>query len=211
MPGWAGEAQARNLAVAAAGLDRLTRAGTVPKPPARTLELGCGNGAGTRLLAKIGYDVYGIDLAQTAIAWAVESFAEARFDSSFVTGSVCDMHCFENASFDFVVDGACLHCLTGEDRMLGLSEVQRILRSTGTFVVGSMCGVLRTYGSGLCYDSKRQVLTRDGRDYRIIRNLPDLVEEVSLSGFRVIDVSIAENLWWDHATPVCHRADPPGR
>ena len=94
--------------------------------------------------------------------------------------------------------------------MLGLRDVHRVMRSTGTFVVGSMCGVPRSYESGLCYDPKCQILTRYGQEYRTIRNLPDLVEEVSLSGFRVIEVSIANNLWWDHATLVCHRVDSPG-
>jgi 2-polyprenyl-3-methyl-5-hydroxy-6-metoxy-1,4-benzoquinol methylase len=59
-------------------LDRLERE-TFPKPPARVLELGCGNGMSSSLwMARKGYEVHGIDISETAIAWAEQQFAEKR-------------------------------------------------------------------------------------------------------------------------------------
>ena len=98
LQGWAGNQRERNVARMAETLDRLERE-TFPKPPARVLELGCGNGMSSSLwMARKGYEVHGIDISETAIAWAREQFAANAVAGSFRQGNVCDMPCSGNSS-----------------------------------------------------------------------------------------------------------------
>ena len=94
LQGWAGSQRERNVARMAETLDRLERE-TFPRPPATVLELGCGNGMSSALwMAQKGYEVHGVDISATAIAWAEQQFAEAALYGSFRQGSVCEMPFF---------------------------------------------------------------------------------------------------------------------
>lgn len=201
--GWGGDHVERNLARLKVDLDRLRRGGFLPEPPARVLEIGCGNGMSSFLLAQDGYDVHGIDISETAIAWAQERFAEAGLAGSFVTGDVRDMTCLADDSFDFVFDGSCLHCLIRDDRGRCLNEVSRILRHDGVFVVSTMCGLPRSDEAREHFDPKAACLMRNGRPYRTLKLVQQIEDELAGSGFRVVDVRVRENPWWDHAVIVC--------
>jgi GrpB-like predicted nucleotidyltransferase (UPF0157 family)/SAM-dependent methyltransferase len=202
-PGWAGDQYERGLASLTKTLDRLDRDGVLPKPPARMLELGCGNGQSSFLLAGKGYRVHGIDISATAVAWARERFAAAGLRGSFHQGTVCRMPVFDDDSFDIVFDGSCLHCLIGSDRALCLAEIRRILRPDGVFVVSSMCGEPRSDDARARFDPQAGCLMQDGRPYRTLKPLAALEAELSQAGLAVRGRSIAVNPWWDHATLVC--------
>ena len=61
LQGWAGSQWERNLARLTEMLERLER-DHFTKPPARMLELGCGNGlSSAHWMARRGYEVHGID------------------------------------------------------------------------------------------------------------------------------------------------------
>lgn len=205
-PGWAGDQHERAVAGVADTLDRLDRQGALPAPPARMLELGCGNGLSSFLLAEKGYEVYGIDIAGTAVAWARERFAAAGLLGSFHQGTVCRMPIFTDGSFDIVFDGSCLHCLIDDDRGLCLTEVRRILKPDGAFVVSSMCGEPRSGDARARFDPQTRCLMQDGRPYRTLKPLAALEAELVVAGFAVRDRSVRVNPWWDHATLVCGRA-----
>src|SRR5687768_8761187 len=76
LQGWAGDQHERNLARLSATLEGLER-DHFPRPPAKVLELGCGNGmSSSQWMARRGYEVHGTDISEVAIAWAGEAFAE---------------------------------------------------------------------------------------------------------------------------------------
>lgn len=205
MPGWAGRQYERGLADIEATLARLEREGALPPPPARMLELGCGNGMSSFLMAAKGYEAFGIDLAETAVAWARERFAEAGLPGSFHKGNVCAMPFFDDASFDIVFDGSCLHCILGEDRNLCLAEVRRVLKPNGVFIVSSMCGLPKSDDAKARFDPKTGCLMEAGEPYRTLKPLADLMREISDAGFRVENQSLGVNPWWDHVTMTCRR------
>jgi 2-polyprenyl-3-methyl-5-hydroxy-6-metoxy-1,4-benzoquinol methylase len=201
--GWAGSARARNLARLNGVLDWLVRE-TFPAPPARVLELGCGNGMSSSLLmARKGYEVHGIDISGTAIVWAEEQFAQSALAGRFLHGDVCAMPFFADESFDIVIDGSCLHCLIGDDRTRCLGEVRRILRPGGLFVVSSMCGLPKSDEAKTRFDAQTGHLLEDGRPHRTLKPLADLTSELANSGFEVLDSRLSVNPWWDHVTMVC--------
>jgi 2-polyprenyl-3-methyl-5-hydroxy-6-metoxy-1,4-benzoquinol methylase len=206
LQGWAGDQHERNLARLSATLEGLER-DHFPRPPAKVLELGCGNGmSSSQWMARRGYEVHGTDISEVAIAWAGEAFAENGLSGSFRQGSVCDMPSFAEESFDVVIDGACLHCLIGNDRARCLQEIRRILRPEGVFVVSSMCGLPKSDEARASFDLRTGQLLRDGRPYRTLKPLDVLARELMDSGFEVRDTSVSVNPWWDHVTMTCRMA-----
>ena len=204
LPGWAGVQRERNFARMTEALDRLER--DFPKPPARVLELGCGNGMSSCLLmAQKGYEVHGVDISETAIAWAEERFTESALSGSFRQGNVCAMPFFAERSFDVVIDGSCLHCLIGNDRTRCLGEVRRILKAGGLFVVSSMCGLPKSEEAKARFDPATGHLLENGRAYRTLKPLADIASELMEQGFEVQDSRLSVNPWWDHATMTCRR------
>lgn len=144
LEGWGASHPAKDIARFVEMLDRLEAAGVFPSPVARVLDLGCGNGRAAVVMAERGYEVHGIDISQTAIAWARET-AEARdCRAVFRHDTVCAMPFFADGLFDVVMDGQCLHCLMGDERTQCLAEVHRILKPEGTFVISSMCGAAKS-------------------------------------------------------------------
>lgn len=209
LPGWAGHQYERGLKNLEETLDGLEREGVFARPPARVLELGCGNGMSSFLMARKGYEAYGVDLAKTAVLWARERFASANLGGVFHEGSVCSMPFFDDAFFDIVIDGSCLHCLIGQERRLCLNEVGRILRFDGVFIVSSMCGLPRSDDARARFDHRTSCLMENGRPYRTLKPLKDLELEISSAGFEGQCVKLNVNPWWDHATIACRRSADP--
>lgn len=173
------------------------------EPPARALELGCGNGTGvTKIMANRGFHVYGIDISPTAIDWAEENFARQALRGEFQVGNVCCMP-FDQSSFDIVYDGSCTHCLVGDDRHRCFSEVRRVLRPGGTFVLSSMCGTPKSADAISQYDPRSRQLYENGRPIRTLKPLAELEHEMKVAGFTPIDHRVQLNSWWDHLTLVC--------
>jgi ubiquinone/menaquinone biosynthesis C-methylase UbiE len=205
--GWSGSSQERNLARMTDTLDRLEPE-FLPSPPARILELGCGNGMSWSLLmAGKGYEVHGIDISETAIVWAKEQFAERGLSGAFREGDVCEVPFIPDASFDIVMDGSCLHCLIGCYRTRCLQEVRRILRPDGVFVVSTMCGLPKSDEAKARFDPINEQLLQNGCPYRTLKPLTDIARELMDAGFEVRDSAVSVNSWWDHATIVCRMAE----
>jgi 2-polyprenyl-3-methyl-5-hydroxy-6-metoxy-1,4-benzoquinol methylase len=93
--------------------------------PARILDVGCGTGWSSRLLARHGFDVVGTDLNCAAFGGAEER-------CSFVTSSVLELP-FPDASFDVVAAYQTLEHVP--DPRQALREMLRVVRRGGFVVV----------------------------------------------------------------------------
>jgi SAM-dependent methyltransferase len=200
--GWGGEGHARRRDGWISTIARLQQDASFPAPPARLLELGCGNGAVSALFARQGYEVEGIERSTEAVAWAGELFETAGMAGSFRQGDVCAMPFFGDGRFDAVIDGNCLHCVIGADRARCLAEVKRVLQPSGAFVVSSMCGAPKSDEARARYDARSRCLIADGRPYRSLIPADEIAGELRRAGFRVVSRQISENAWWDHLTLV---------
>jgi tellurite methyltransferase len=75
----------------------------------RVLDLGCGQGRDTLMVARLGHQVVGVDLSPTGVAQMLATAADADLS---VTGQVADIAGFEpDGTFDVVVIDRVLHML----------------------------------------------------------------------------------------------------
>lgn len=105
------------------------------KPGARALDLGCGTGATSRLLAKAGYEVEAWDVAETAIARARVLSKDCGDAIRFVAGNVINS-ALNSDSFSLVLDFFFLHHVQTNDIGAYFAGIRRALNSGGTYIVG---------------------------------------------------------------------------
>lgn len=162
-------------------------------PQAGTLlELGCGEGKLSFILARSGYDVTAIDVSETAITWAKEKAQKNNQIVDFKTMSVVDLDSFKNETFDIVFDSLCAHCIIGSDRKIMFNHIHRILRNDGVFLLNSICGGKQSASvlNPQNFDEKTNCEYRDDSPYRFIGTEEELVQELTSAGFILLKKEI---------------------
>lgn len=105
--------------------------------PVRALDIGCGNGRHTELLADHANAAVGVDASRGLLDEAVGRAAERGFDASFVQGDAARLPLPDDA-FDLAVYVATLHHLpTRADRRASLDELARVLTRGGRALVSA--------------------------------------------------------------------------
>ncbi len=94
----------------------------------RGLDIGCGEGHNTRLLAQRGARVTGVDIAEVFIAYARETEAQEPLGIAYEVASAVELP-FPDASFDFATGFMSFMDIPETDRVL--AEAYRILRPGG--------------------------------------------------------------------------------
>ncbi|MCW8132150.1 MAG: class I SAM-dependent methyltransferase [Planctomycetota bacterium] len=108
-----------------------------PPPGARALEIGCGTGPVSLLLAARGYDVLGLDISETAVGMARKHAAERGLAAEFQVRDVVRLEGEDR--YDLIVDGHCIHCFVyDEDRAQLFAALRRLLKPTGALVMETM-------------------------------------------------------------------------
>jgi len=162
----------------------------VPKQ-GKLLELGCGAGNLSIYFAQAGYSVTGVDIAPTAIDWAIENAAKANVNVSFIQANVLALAEVPDESFDIALDGRCLHCIIGNDRAHFLRTAYRILKFNGVLVINTMCNeVPKTSYWSDHFDPQTRCTIHDGLATRYIGDSNDILQEIIHTGFRVLDVEV---------------------
>lgn len=155
------------------------------------LELGCGAGNVSIAFAEAGYQVSGIDIAPTAIAWAQDNAAAAQVNAKFIEGNVLTLEPFADSSFDIALDGRCLHCIIGSDRSHFLRSVYRVLKLGGILTVCSMCNdVPNTPHFRDHFDPSSRCTIHAGIATRYIGDSNHILQELMVAGFRLVDVTL---------------------
>jgi len=169
----------------------------------RVIELGCGTGPILRQVCKKRFSGVGIDISKTAIVMAKEQ--SKGLNIKFRQSDVCNLNAKSLGKFDLVIDGLCLHCITGfKDRKAYLDNVFKILKDGGLFVLLTMCGPMdRKRFSKVCKGHKvvKKVVyvpledksygrlpKFSGKNYlpsRYIGHWKDILGEVRRAGFQL--------------------------
>lgn len=156
----------------------------------RLLELGCGAGNISLWLAQQGYEVSGIDIAPTAVAWAQEKAAQQGINADFRVGNVCDMIAYADASFDIVLDGHCLHCIIGEDRARFFAEARRVLKPGGYLLILTMCNDPGGDPVPEWYDPVSRCQVYGDIVVRYFGEPDVLQQEIVTAGFRIVHTEL---------------------
>jgi SAM-dependent methyltransferase len=114
----------------------------------KILELGCGTGANLWFLSREGFDPYGIDGSETAIAKAHQRLQAEGMTAHLQVGDIIALDDFYSpASFDAVIDVACLWCNRLGDVHSIVDKTLALLKPQGR--IFSMTLAAGTYGDGL--------------------------------------------------------------
>ena len=128
----------------------------VAKPGGRVLELGCGTGALACRLATLGFAVTGLDISESAIAFARARAGERGLPVRFEVADACTWRP-HGQPFDVVIDSHLLHCIVrpAECRQV-LERVADCLTPDGEFWTETMA-----IGTGM-QDTPTRRLDPDG-------------------------------------------------
>jgi 2-polyprenyl-3-methyl-5-hydroxy-6-metoxy-1,4-benzoquinol methylase len=103
----------------------------LPNPPGKLLDLGCGTGWTSVMLAKRGYDVTGQDISEEAVSLANQYQLSPAYKLTFEASDYESMS--YNEDFDCAVFFDSLH--HAEDEVAALKSVYRALRPRGVVVI----------------------------------------------------------------------------
>ncbi len=149
------------------------------------LEIGCGAGNVSIELTKLGYRVLGVDFSVSAIEWAQENAKNLSLEIDFRVANVTKLSSCEDAFFDIVYDGNCIHCLIGEERKKTYSEIKRVMKKGGIFFLSSLCVTNAEAQFPKDFDCETAILYEGKFPYRYIPTPSALEKELVGHGFVV--------------------------
>jgi ubiquinone/menaquinone biosynthesis C-methylase UbiE len=98
----------------------------------KVLEVGCGSCSNLWMLAKEGFEVYGIDISQKSLELGKLMLEKWGVNAALSAEDMTSMS-FKNSFFDVIVDIFSSNCLDMINFKKYLSEVNRVLRTGGKF------------------------------------------------------------------------------
>lgn len=136
----------------------------------RVLDLGCGNGTLTRVLAELGHEVTGIDSSDTQLALARSTFPGIEF----IKADATNFH--PGKQFDVVFSNAVLHWIDDDKQPDMMLCVRDCLKKDGQFVF-EMGG----FGNNkLIHSELERQFKKRGYEYRIPFYFPTIAKYASL-------------------------------
>ena len=99
----------------------------------RILEVGCGSGANLWMLAKEGFDTYGMDASATGVDLAKAHLRDKWGVTATIKVGLFDNLPFDDGYFDAVCDVVSLQHTTLAGTRSALAEIRRVLKSGGLF------------------------------------------------------------------------------
>ncbi len=100
----------------------------------RVLEVGCGDGETSRILAQQGNSVVSIDVSSVALQAARDQIRGNSWDLQYEHGDARSLS-FPVDSFDFVVSEHLVEHLSVADMLIHLEQVRRVLKPGGCYLI----------------------------------------------------------------------------
>lgn len=99
----------------------------------RILEIGCGSCSNLWMIAREGFDGYGLDLSAKAVELGKKMLISwGGINAHIQVASMCQLP-YDTDSFDAVIDIFSSYCLCEDDLHICLDEVRRVLKSGEKF------------------------------------------------------------------------------
>lgn len=102
------------------------------KQSVRVLEVGCGSGANLWMLAREGFDTFGVDLSQESLVLAERMLDGYEVKASLRAGDMTQLE-FADGFFHSVVDVFSSYCLDAQNGQAFIASVSRVLAKGGLF------------------------------------------------------------------------------
>ena len=126
----------------------------------RAIDLGCGTGTNVITMARMGWQVTGVDFVPKAIDLAREKARKAGVNVDLRVGDVTRLDGI-NGPFDFALDLGCFHGLTESERSAYLKQLDRLLAPDGTwFMYTFLRSAQDNSGAGLSSHDLLQIQER---------------------------------------------------
>jgi len=101
----------------------------------RVLDLGCGSGRHMLYLAKQGFEVYGIDIAEEGVGLAKERFKEAGLKANFKLSPIHKKLPYKDNFFDALISLRVLNHGKIEEIRKTIGEIERVLKPQGLIFI----------------------------------------------------------------------------
>lgn len=98
----------------------------------KVLEVGCGSCPNLWMIAKEGFDAYGLDLSDESLKLGQEMLDNWQVNAILQQGSFIDLP-FDDNSFDIVIDVFSMNCVKHKDFLIAIDESYRVLKKEGLF------------------------------------------------------------------------------
>jgi len=98
----------------------------------KILEVGCGTGANLWYISREGFQAFGIDGSEIAIARARERMISENLIVDLQIGDIVNLP-FVDGFFDVVIDNECIYSNNYDNSDLILKEIARVLKTNGKF------------------------------------------------------------------------------
>ncbi|MEO5592918.1 MAG: glycosyltransferase [Chitinophagaceae bacterium] len=100
------------------------------------LDLACGEGYGSAIVAKHAASVAGVDIDEESIKWATEKYAPLHVNLQFSPGSAVAIP-FASQTFDVVISFETIEHLNPAMQEAFMQEIKRVLRSDGILIMST--------------------------------------------------------------------------
>lgn len=137
--------------------------------PGRALDLGCGTGTNALYLARLGWEVVGIDFSELAIGAARTKLAESSLPGvTLLRGDVTQLAAEGiTGFFDFVLDIGCFHGVPTRKRAHYVREVAAHTRAGSTLMMFAFGSSIRAPGRHPTRES--EIRRRFGASFEVTR------------------------------------------
>jgi len=151
----------------------------------RFLDLGTGDGTQARALAKLGFDVTGSDISETAI----ENTKKLSKGINFLTDDILNSSLPANA-FDFIFDRGAFHLFDDSQRPKFVEQIKRILDNNGIYFLKCMSIEQEEFPNGKEPNrlSKQEIIDNFRNDFDI--------EEIKATVFQAINLDSNPKAWF---------------
>lgn len=101
----------------------------------KVLDLGCGSGRHSVYLAKQGFNVYGIDIAEQGIKIAKQWLKKERLQANLKVGSIYKKLPYKDNFFDAIISTHTIHHARIRNIRKAIQEIERVLKPKGLIFI----------------------------------------------------------------------------
>ncbi|MBW2992999.1 class I SAM-dependent methyltransferase, partial [Candidatus Woesearchaeota archaeon] len=101
----------------------------------RVLDLGCGTGRHTVMLAEAGFDVYGTDISKEGLNLTRKWLKESNLKAKLKQSSCYKKFPFKNKFFDAIISIQVIHHAKIKTIRYCISEIERVLKPGGMIFI----------------------------------------------------------------------------